>query len=168
MAALRRSAGDWFNAGATRSNIATELLQSVAAILGRAKWETRPVRTGRKQRKMRFRHELFQICVAYTLGRAFTSEEAGGGFAVILSDALWRRRFGGDPGRTSRGPASRTVRAALIVTEIALGFVLLIGAGLMIRTFDKIQKVRPGFEPQRLLTFEIDLSSRDGQDAAAS
>jgi len=69
-----------------------------------------------------------------------------------------------ESGRTSRGPASRSVRAALIVTEIALGFVLLIGAGLMIRTFDKIQKVRPGFEPQRLLTFEIDLSSREGQE----
>jgi putative ABC transport system permease protein len=59
-----------------------------------------------------------------------------------------------EAGRTSMAPARRSLRAALIVTEIALGFVLLISAGLMIRTFDKIQRVRPGFEPRRLLTFE--------------
>ncbi len=69
-----------------------------------------------------------------------------------------------EAGRTSKGPIRRGVRATLIVAEIALGFVLLISAGLMIRTFDKIQRVRPGFEPRSLLTFEIDLNSRWGAD----
>jgi putative ABC transport system permease protein len=59
-----------------------------------------------------------------------------------------------EAGRTSMAPARRSLRAALIVTEIALGFVLLISAGQMIHTFDKIQRVRPGFEPRRLRTFE--------------
>jgi putative ABC transport system permease protein len=62
-----------------------------------------------------------------------------------------------DGGRTSQGGTRPGIRAALIVSEVTLGFVLLVGAGLMIRTFEKIQTVRPGFEPQRLLTFEIEL-----------
>jgi predicted permease len=62
-----------------------------------------------------------------------------------------------EAGRSGQTPARRGVRAVLIVGEVALGFVLVIGAGLMIRTLAKIQQVRPGFEPQRLLTFEIEL-----------
>jgi predicted permease len=61
-------------------------------------------------------------------------------------------------GRASPPPAMRGMRAALIVGEIAFGCVLVVGAGLMIRTLSKIREVRPGFEPRRLLTFEIDLS----------
>ncbi|HLK17311.1 MAG TPA: ABC transporter permease [Bryobacteraceae bacterium] len=64
-----------------------------------------------------------------------------------------------DGGRTTRTSASRGIRAFSIVGEIALGFVLVIGAGLLIRTNNKIQSVDPGFEAQRLLTFELDLSS---------
>jgi len=62
-----------------------------------------------------------------------------------------------DGGRTSQTTARRGLRAVLIVSEVTLGFILVVGAGLMIRTFEKIQQVRPGFEPQRLLTFEVDL-----------
>jgi putative ABC transport system permease protein len=62
-----------------------------------------------------------------------------------------------DGSRLAQGGARRGIRAALIVCEVTLGFVLLVGAGLMIRTFEKIQHVRPGFESERLLTFEIDL-----------
>ena len=61
-------------------------------------------------------------------------------------------------GRTSRNSARKGMRAISIVGEIALGFVLVIGAGLLIRTNAKIQSVNPGFEAQRLLTFELDLA----------
>ena len=64
------------------------------------------------------------------------------------------RGSGGGQGCTAR------VRSVLIVCEVTLGFVLVIGAGLMIRTFLKIEQVRPGFEPRRLLTFEIQPSGR--------
>ncbi len=62
-------------------------------------------------------------------------------------------------GRTSHASARRGIRAVLIVGEIMMGFVLVIGAGLMIRTLANIESVQPGFEAQRLLTFELDLSS---------
>jgi len=60
-----------------------------------------------------------------------------------------------DSGRTSQTTVRRGVRAALIVAEITVGFVLVIGAGLMIRTCTKLEQVRPGFDSERLLTFSM-------------
>jgi len=47
------------------------------------------------------------------------------------------------------------LRNAVVVVEVALAFVLLIGSGLMFRTFVNIQRVSLGFEPHGLLTFQL-------------
>ena len=47
------------------------------------------------------------------------------------------------------------LRNAVVVVEVALAFVLLIGSGLMLRTFLNIQRVNLGFNPQGLLTFQL-------------
>jgi len=47
------------------------------------------------------------------------------------------------------------LRNAVVVVEVALAFVLLIGSGLMFRTFVNIQRVNLGFEPRGLLTFQL-------------
>jgi len=47
------------------------------------------------------------------------------------------------------------LRNSVVVAEVALAFVLLIGSGLMLRTFLAIQRVNVGFDPQRLLTFQL-------------
>jgi len=52
----------------------------------------------------------------------------------------------------------KRVRNALIVLQVAVSFVLLIGAGLMLRSFVKLQEVDPGFAPQRVLTMGINLN----------
>ncbi len=58
--------------------------------------------------------------------------------------------FGGTSGR--RG--SR-LRAALVVAEVALALVMLVGAGLMTRSFAQLMRVSPGFEPGNLLAVQI-------------
>src|SRR6185369_12456144 len=47
------------------------------------------------------------------------------------------------------------LRNAVVVVEVALAFVLLIGSGLMFRTFMAIQRVDLGFDPRGLLTFQL-------------
>jgi putative ABC transport system permease protein len=47
------------------------------------------------------------------------------------------------------------LRNAVVVVEVALAFVLLIGSGLMFRTFVNLQRVDLGFEPRGLLTFQL-------------
>lgn len=73
---------------------------------------------------------------------------------VNLTDAL---KAGGHG--AVRQTKQRTL-ALLIFSEIALGVVLLIGAGLMLRTLAQLRKVDPGFQPERVLTFEINLPGR--------
>ena len=51
----------------------------------------------------------------------------------------------------------RRLRSTLVVSEVALAVVLLLGAGLMIRSFANLRQVEPGFDPSRLLTFRIAL-----------
>jgi predicted permease len=47
------------------------------------------------------------------------------------------------------------VRKLVVVTEVALSFVLLIGSGLMFRSFLELQRIDPGFDPHGLMTFQI-------------
>lgn len=54
-----------------------------------------------------------------------------------------------------RGPSRRRLRAALVVGEIALALVLLTGAGLLVRSLERLQRVRTGFDEARLLAVPI-------------
>jgi putative ABC transport system permease protein len=51
-------------------------------------------------------------------------------------------------------------RNSLVIAEVALGLVLLVGAGLMIRSFENLVNVNPGFDPNDVLTGSITLTSR--------
>jgi len=58
---------------------------------------------------------------------------------------------------------SRTFRNSVVTVEIALSFVLLVGSGLMFRSFFALRAIDPGFDPSRILTFRLS----GGQGAAA-
>jgi putative ABC transport system permease protein len=57
--------------------------------------------------------------------------------------------------RGSTGGHGSRVRSLLIVSEVALSLVLLIGAGLLFRSFLRLQAVELGFQPERVLTFRL-------------
>jgi predicted permease len=60
-------------------------------------------------------------------------------------------------GISSHGRSQR-VRGVLIVSQVAVAFTLLIGAGLMIRSIVALQRVNPGFDPEHVLTATVDLN----------
>jgi putative ABC transport system permease protein len=61
-----------------------------------------------------------------------------------------------ESGRGSSGSrASRRARGALVIGELALAMLLLVGAGLLVRSFSRLVAVDPGFRPERVLTFGI-------------
>jgi len=64
-----------------------------------------------------------------------------------------------DAGRGSTG-RRHLLRSALVIAEVALTVVLLIGAGLMIRSFYRLQQVDPGFVSDNVLTFNLSLPER--------
>jgi len=68
-------------------------------------------------------------------------------------------------GRGSSGKRHGTQRA-LVAVEMALAIVLLIGAGLMIRSLARLWAINPGFDPHNVLTYNISLTS--GQNASAA
>jgi putative ABC transport system permease protein len=60
---------------------------------------------------------------------------------------------------TTDGRARSRVRSLLIVSEVALSLVLLVGAGLLIKSFVKLRNTSPGFDPRGVLTADVSLPS---------
>jgi putative ABC transport system permease protein len=60
-------------------------------------------------------------------------------------------------GRGAAGAARHRLLRSLVVAEVSLSLVLLIGAGLMMRSFMRLQHTNPGLNPENLLTLRIDL-----------
>jgi putative ABC transport system permease protein len=58
-------------------------------------------------------------------------------------------------GRTSSLSSGSWLRNAVVVLEVALAFVLLVGSGLMIRSFVALQRAQPGYDPNGVLTFLV-------------
>jgi len=53
------------------------------------------------------------------------------------------------------GPALRQLRGALVLGEVAVAFVLLVGAGLLVRSFERLLRVEPGFRTEGLFTARL-------------
>src|SRR4029453_10885548 len=69
-----------------------------------------------------------------------------------------------DGARSIDAPGRERVRRLLVASEIALSGVLLAGAGLLLRSLHHLQSVDPGFQPERLLTFNLTLPMNPYRD----
>jgi putative ABC transport system permease protein len=93
---------------------------------------------------------LFTLGVSLATGMVFGIAPALHAARVDLNEALKENsRSAGIGGRSGR------LRSTVIVAEIALTMIMLVVAGLMIRSFVKLQGVDPGFRPERVLSFQL-------------
>jgi putative ABC transport system permease protein len=95
----------------------------------------------------------FTITASVVSGLLFGLLPALGASRTSLNDAL---KEGGRSGSTARRNRSR---AAFVAVEVALALVLLVGAGLLVRSFVRLLDVNPGFDPARTLTMDVSLPS---------
>jgi putative ABC transport system permease protein len=99
---------------------------------------------------------IFTGAIALTTGIIFGLMPAIWGPRVDLTDALKE----GSRGATSSGGR---LRKSLVVAEVAFSVVLLVGAGLMLRSFSRLRSVNPGFRTDHALTFRVSLPVADSK-----
>ncbi len=98
---------------------------------------------------------LFAVIIAVLAGILF------GLVPAFQTARLDLRTMLNESPRGSTGTSrQRQFRGALVVTEVALALVLLIGAGLLLRSFARLQDVQPGFQPANLLVVDVPLSQK--------
>jgi predicted permease len=104
---------------------------------------------------------LFTMAVSVSTGVLFGVVPALTAARTELSAAFKDSGVAADGGRRNRA------QAALVVAEMMLALVLLVGSGLMIRTFQALSTVDRGFNPRSVLTLEMSLSGTPLRDTAA-
>ncbi len=88
------------------------------------------------------------IAVGVLFGLAGAWENRAGGLAAALHGA---------GRRTTSGTRTARVRGGLVIAQVSLAVVLLVGAGLLVRSLQRLMAVDPGFDPRGVLTVGIDL-----------
>ncbi|SRR6266436_18297 len=86
-------------------------------------------------------------------------------FGVIPAfRAYWLGVRGGmsEGQKGSAGQASRRMNSTLVVVQLALSLILLIGAGLVLKSFKNLMRVEPGFDEDRVLTMIVPVSNKKG------
>jgi predicted permease len=97
--------------------------------------------------------------LAFALGLALVTGIVFGLFPALQasrSDLISTLKESG--ARSGVGLRQNKARSLLVVTEMALAIVLLVGAGLLIRTFSALHNVNPGFDPHNVLTMDTSLA----------
>jgi putative ABC transport system permease protein len=96
--------------------------------------------------------------LAFTLG---VSVITGLAFGLAPAVQAWRTDVNAalkEEGRGDTGGQRHWLRHLLVMSEVALALVLLIGAGLLIKSFSRLTEVNPGFRTDDVLTFQVTLT----------
>ena len=103
---------------------------------------------------------LFTLAAALVSALIFGIAPALTSAGARLTDAL---KDGGRSGSAARGAK---VRSAFVIVETALALVLLVGAGLLLRSFVALLNVDPGFDASRTMTVKVSIPQAKYPDAA--
>ncbi|MBV8707811.1 MAG: ABC transporter permease [Acidobacteriaceae bacterium] len=105
---------------------------------------------------------LFTLAISLLTGVLF-------GFAPFIHVSAIRvyETLKASGGRASATRSSNRFRWVLVTAQTAMAFLLVAGAGLMVRGFWKLQQVHPGFNPERILTFNVTLPDTTYKDPAS-
>ena len=103
----------------------------------------------------------FTLGVSLLTGVVFGLAPAFQTSGVNLHDTLK------EGGRSGRGGVRRGVRNALVIAEVSFAVVLLVGAGLLMRSFVVLEQVNPGFQPRGLLALQVSLPPNKYADKSA-
>ncbi|MGH7337994.1 MAG: FtsX-like permease family protein, partial [Myxococcota bacterium] len=107
------------------------------------------------------RHGLVTLGIALLLGLVLSAVPALRGMRAGGTSSLRVDQ------RVAAGPTQRRVTQLLTVGEIAVGFVLLAGAALLLQSFQRLRSVDPGFDSESVLTMEVALPARPYRDGEA-
>jgi len=106
--------------------------------------------------------------LAFTMALALAT---GLVFGLVPAIAVWRGNtqtlLKEDTARGSSGRGTGVTRAILVIVETALALVLLVGAGLLIKSFARLQEVNPGFSAENVLTAQLALPATRYPDPVA-
>lgn len=96
--------------------------------------------------------------VLFTVGLALVTSMIFGLVPALRSSSPNLLQFMKEGGRgTSSGASHQRLRSVLVIAETAIGLILLVTAGLLLRSFHRLLQVDPGFSPEHVLTFNFDL-----------
>ncbi len=104
--------------------------------------------------------------LAFTIAVAVTTSLVFGLVPALTATGGVVARFVSTAGRGTVGSGHTRIRRTLVVCEMALAVVLLIGAGLLIRSYQRISLVNPGFSADHLLTFTVALPEQKYKTSA--
>ncbi len=97
------------------------------------------------------------LALAFTVGLSLATALVFGAFpALQLSQGVPFAELKDASRGSSQGRRGVRMRQALVVSEIALTCVLLVGAGLLVRSFARLRKVDPGFRPEQVAVWHLE------------
>jgi putative ABC transport system permease protein len=95
------------------------------------------------------------VVLLFTLGVSLISGMLFGFLPALSSSRQVSDALKQGSGQSTSSVGRQRLRGGLVLVQVAVSFILLIGAGLMIRSFIKLAKVEPGFSPDRVLTLNL-------------